>query len=107
MLTPEQIQNILDRTKYKPGWNLESYQGRYEGPHLRIWSETIPDAFTPGAMARFDVHSPIPPMATEADLLEWLLWRIIRIESHEAREFFQIDGKPFADPHGPDADKDL
>jgi hypothetical protein len=38
-----------------------------------------------------------------ADYLEWLLWRTQRIESHECREWFKVDGEPLHDPHAPHA----
>jgi hypothetical protein len=106
-LTVEQMQTAAERVTFRPGWNLAIYQGRYEGPHLRAWCENVPDAYNPDQVTYLDVHSPIPPCRTEADFYDWLLWRLMRVDSHETREFFQVDGKPYADPHGPDADRDL
>jgi hypothetical protein len=107
MLTVSDMAAVLGRMSYKSGWRFEVYEGRHEGPHLRIAAENIPDAYEPGVMARFDVHSSVPPMRDEDAFLDWLLWRLQRIEIHECREFMKLDGKPYSNPHGEDADKDL
>jgi hypothetical protein len=53
-----------------------------------------------------DVHSMLPPMLTEGQFLAWLLWRLKRIEVHEAREFFRVDDQVWDDPHAEHADRD-
>jgi hypothetical protein len=35
----------------------------------------------------------------EESLRLWMAWRLGRIESHEMREFFKVDGRPVFDPH--------
>jgi hypothetical protein len=34
------------------------------------------------------------------------MWRLGRIELHEMREFFQVDGTPVSDPHALHAERD-
>jgi hypothetical protein len=47
------------------------------------------------------IDSPIPPMADTDALHRWLIWRLGRVESHESREFYRVDGFPLFDPHRP------
>jgi hypothetical protein len=105
MLTTTEVQAELDRITYKRHWTFRVYDGDYEGQHLVI-TASVPDAYNPGLMTTLDVHSPLPPMPDAAYLHLWILWRICRIESHEAREFFRVDGQPVSDPHGEHADRD-
>lgn len=106
MLTVPQMQALLDRITYRPGWTFDVYQGRHEGPHLVIRT-SVADAYNPDQTTVLDVHSMLPPMRDEQQFMDWLLWRCSRLEVHEAREFLRVDGKPHSDPHGPDADHDL
>jgi hypothetical protein len=105
MLTTSEIQSVLDRVQYKPGWMLKVYDGRHEGQHIAI-TTVVPDAYDPDTDVTLDVHSMLPPMRDHAAVLEWLAWRLGRIESHECREWLRLDGTCWSDPHGPDADQD-
>jgi hypothetical protein len=105
VLTTAEVQGILSRVTYKPGWTIAAYDGRYEGQHLVI-TTVVPDSTNPEQDTTLDVHSMLPPMRDERALLDWILWRCIRIECHEAREWLQVDGKPWSDPHAEYADQD-
>lgn len=88
---------------------MQVYEGRFEGPHLRI-TITTPNAYSDdndADLVVLDIHSPIPPMQDKGQLADWLLWRLLRIESHECREFFKVKGLTYADPHQDGADRDL
>ena len=92
------LARILRRITYKPGWTVELYGGDYEGPWVDIRFE-CPDAYQPDQTTSIRVRSPVPPTFTDADFVEWLLWRIRRVEDHECREWFKVDGSAWADPH--------
>jgi hypothetical protein len=100
------LQGILARVRYKPGWAFSLYDGRHEGQHVRI-TTVVPDAYDPDKSLTVDVHSMLPPMLSERQFLEWVGWRLRRIECHESREFFRFDGRVFDDPHAENADRDL
>ena len=106
MLTIEQIQAELARITYRPGWTFEAYQGPWEGQHLVIRAEVV-NAFNPATTVTLDIHSMLPPIPDAAYLHRWLAWRLARIEVHEAREFFRVDGKPPFDPHAAGAEHDV
>jgi hypothetical protein len=108
MLTTSQMQAVLDRVTYKNGWAFHIYAGRHEGTHCTI-TTSVPDAYNPDTMTTLSIETFLSPNDTrdEASLVEWLLYRCARIEVHECREFLRLDGKPWSDPHGQDADQDL
>jgi hypothetical protein len=105
MLDIAEIQEELARITYKPGWRFLAYAGEWEGPHLVIQAD-LPDAYNPGQTVVVDIHSMLPPFRDVAGLHAWLAWRLGRIEIHEMREFFRVDGKPIFDPHAPGAERD-
>jgi hypothetical protein len=85
---------------YKNGWTFSVYTDEWEGPHIFIVAR-LPNSYKPSETLDVGVRSAIPPMETVADFHRWLMWRIIRIESHEAREFLRYShgGGPVFDPH--------
>lgn len=105
MLTTPEVQAILERVAYKPGWKIQAYDGRFEGQHIAITTVVI-DAYDTSKTVTLDVHSMLPPMADEQALMSWLAWRLGRIEVHEMREFLHLDGSPWSDPHAEYADQD-
>lgn len=106
LLALHELQNILDECQYKPDWHLTVLPGNFEGPWLCVWAP-IENSYQPDKMTTLDIHSQIPHIFRVGDediFKEWIIWRLSIIEQHEAREFFRDkDGKPFFDPHGPDA----
>lgn len=106
MLSIREVQDHLARVTYKSGWSFEAYDGRWEGHHIVINTQ-VPDAYLPGKTVTLDVHSMLPPLESVDALNRWLMWRLARIEVHEMREFFRIDGKIVDDPHAEFADRDL
>jgi hypothetical protein len=67
---------------------------------------TGPDSYHPERTIRVN-HYLIVPAASydERSWRRWLLDQVLLVESHEACEFFQIDGqRPFAPNHGPGRD---
>lgn len=106
MLTIQEIQNHLTKVTYKPGWSFEAYTGRWEYNHIIIRTE-VPDAETPENTVTLDIHSMLPPMSDTHQFDQWLMWRLARIEIHEMREFYKIEGKVVDSPHNLHAEHDL
>lgn len=107
---------LVRHLQYKPGWTLELTEYANEGGPwhrwLRVYVQT-PDSLT-GAPTTI-IHQiavpdlrelpPGPPGTPERFWRRWLLNRLIGIETHEACEFFTVDGvKPFFPPHEPGVD---
>lgn len=100
-----EMATAASRVAYKPGWKFEIYEGEWEGPHVAI-TAAIPNAYDINSPIVLNIHSPIPPMRDETALHEWLMWRLGRIEIHEMREFYRVDGVCVDDPHGESAGRD-
>lgn len=107
LLTTQEIKDHLETITYKPGWSFEYYVGRYEGPHLVIWTK-VEDAFNPGRTVDLDVQCFLSPNDIDSteSLNKYLAHRLGRIESHECREFLKENGKVIDSPHKPNADRD-
>lgn len=105
MLTTSRLRKHLQRLSYKPGFVFEVYDGRHEGQHLVIRA-TVENSYRPGETVELDIHSPLPPMPSVDYFEAWLLWRLQRIEVHEAMEWFKRDRAPVCDPHRVGADQD-
>lgn len=106
MISTNELAMYIRDVKYKPGWAFRIYDGRYEGQHLVIQTQVI-DAYNPEEIVTLDVHSMLPPMENRKQFMDWLQWRLIRIECHESREFFRVDGVCWSDPHADGADQDI
>jgi hypothetical protein len=105
-MTVDDMNHLIYRFVYKD-WAFSVTDTLWEGPWLRIVAK-LPDAYHPGETLDIGVDSPIPyPLIeTEEDFWKYLMWRIWIIESHEAREFFTVDGEKIFDPHAPGANVD-
>ncbi len=99
-LTLDQLVDAVADLTWVPGWNLSVHPTEHEGPLLRITALGIPDSRKPGHTIDLGVDSHIPPVTTVAELHRWLCWRLVRLASHEAREWLRgPDGQPVFDPH--------
>lgn len=98
MLTFEQLQDEIARVTYRDGWTLAVERTRWEGAVLVV-STRQPDSRADSGFTDLRIVSHIPPMHASGDFRWWLLWRVLRIASHEAREFLRYDGAPIDDPH--------
>lgn len=106
---PAELAWLVQHMQYRPGWifrlmpELDRGQGS-EGLTLVVTSLGY-DTYHPelGEQYRVMHYMPVPPASYNRESWqEWLLEQLLAIESHEACEFFQIDGKrPFAPNHGP------
>lgn len=105
VLTIAETQAHLAKLTYKPGWSFSAYEGLFEGHHIVIRTN-VEDSYHPGEKVTLDIRSPLPPFQDILDLEHWLIWRLSIIETHEAREWLQKDGKPIFDPHADFAERD-
>jgi hypothetical protein len=103
MLSTTEIAEELERVSYKPGWSFEAYEDRWEGPHILIVVKAV-SAYRPVETLDLGIRSALPPFAHPSDLHDWLMWRIGRIEMHELREFYRVDGRLVDDPHASEED---
>lgn len=106
MLTIQQIEDELKKITYREGWKFFVYQGAWEGQHLRI-EATVPDSVELGQDVFLNIETPIPPCPDAQYFHHWLIYRLIRIETHEAREWFKVNGVPVFYPHMDGADRDI
>lgn len=106
MLTIQQIEDELKKITYRNGWKFFAYHGAWEGQHLRI-EATVPDSVELGKNVELKIETPIPPCPDVDYFYHWLIYRLIRIETHEAREWFKVNGIPVFYPHMDGADRDI
>lgn len=99
MLTTAEIAGWIGQMSYRPGWSFQVYETGFEDPWLLILAKNQADSRNPGASIDLGIRSPIPPMENFDQLDRWLIWRLERVESHECREWLQVDGRPIFDPH--------
>ena len=112
---------VPHRISYKPGYTLDMLPPRNTGDMFTITSESrIPgqwtfvvkfeteDSFKPGGTWNGSVYfsdhpphciSPIGDITDRALFFDWIRDCFIRLERHESREWFKIDGKMYDDPH--------
>lgn len=103
---PTVLAELVDKLVYKPGWQFtladtDRGQGS-QGLTLAILI-TTPDSYHQDTKRRVMHYMPVPPAAFNAQSWRrWLFDQVLLVESHEACEFFQIDGvRPFPPHHGP------
>lgn len=98
-MTVAEIADVVSRVTYRPGWRFTVAEPRFEGPRLLIEAQ-VPNSYKPAETVDLRIESPIPFMANEGAFVDWLLWRLLRVESHECREWFRLDGEAIFNPHG-------
>lgn len=99
MLSTAEITERVRQYRYRPGWFLTVVETGFEDPWLRVLATGVMNSYDPQSPIDLGINSPIPPMETVDQLDRWIVWRLQRIESHEAREWLQVDGRPLFDPH--------
>ena len=100
---PPGLRELVKRLRYKPGWVIylgtDNEEDRWLTLHIVSDTE---DSYDNSRRMRVN-HSFLVPMATynETTWLAWLFDRFRDVESHEASEFFMVDGiRVFAPHHG-------
>lgn len=96
--TVDDLRRFFARVAYRPGWRFTVKEDPFEGPHLHIDCQ-LEDAYHPGHMVTLNIISPLPPMSSDEQVIEWLRWRLTRIETHEVREWLRLDGERIYNPH--------
>lgn len=102
MLTPAQLRVILSNISYRPNWEFSLIEGDPEGPKLRILA-TVENSYQPGKMLDLGISTYIPPCRDEQAFLDFLAYRLGRVEIHEAREWLRYKGELVDDPHKEEA----
>jgi hypothetical protein len=101
--TPQHLPGVVESVSYKPGWDFRLVRHVAEdgsgGLQLQIdaWTDDSFD-FTKKRAVR---HLHLVPMASY-NRDEWVAWvfdRVRDIETHEAGEFFRVDGVREFAPH--------
>lgn len=121
---PEILEELVANCKYRPGWEVELQDiqrdedhGRGEGRGLTLVITTLTTnsyaedkrcdtCWSP--ITRYRVHHYFIVPAATYDKRAWQRWlfeQFLKVEQHEAMEFFAIDGeRPFSPIHAPGAD---
>jgi hypothetical protein len=112
---PEELAWLVAELTYRPGWSFKLSDvtdrdtASEEASGLTLLVYTVGyDTYHPenGQTYRVAHHFPVPAATyNEQSWRRWLLDCVIKVETHEACEFFQIDGeRPYAPQHGPGND---
>lgn len=108
---PTVLAELVDNLEYRPGWrfNME-HTDRGQGSRgltFIIRSQGY-DTYHPDRGETYGVYHyfPVPPAAFNRQSWQrWLLDCLIKVETHETCEFFQVAGeRPYAPHHGPGND---
>lgn len=94
----DDLRRIFAGVSYRPGWTFVVWLHPQEGLHVTIDAD-VPNSYDPDSTVHLNIHSPLPPFRTELAVQDWILWRLTRIEVHEASEFLRYKGQLIRDPH--------
>lgn len=106
---PEELKALVDGLTYRPGWrfflaHIDRGQGSV-GLTLVIQADVV-NSYNPDEPKVISHYAIVP--AAAYDVRSWRRWlfdQLVLVETHEAMEFFTIDGaKPYAPSHGPGND---
>jgi hypothetical protein len=97
-LTLDQMRDLLKKVTYRRGWRLSLEQHPFEGVWLTV-EFSVADAYDQTLRQKQRVRTWFPICFDERTFYANLEFRLERIESHEAREFFLIEGERVFDPH--------
>lgn len=102
---PRGLRDLIGSLTYKTGWSFfmqvfrEDPDEPYRGWRFHVISCTE-DSMQPGKVIRVNHAFPIPPTSWNRDTWQsWLFDRVRDVETHEAGEFFRIDGERVLAPH--------
>lgn len=102
---PHALENLVHEVTYKPGWSIwlgeELADDGAGGLKLFIVSSS-PDSYNTDRTIRVRHEFLVPRASYSRDVwAAWIFDRFRDVETHEAGEFFQIDGvREFAPHHG-------
>lgn len=97
----EIFESVISRIQYKPGYALTA-KDKGHGFWEVLWTFTRPDRnriheFEIGQSGSVIVH--LPSIVSIEGLVRQIFAMTVRLEEHEAREFFQYDHRRPFDPH--------
>lgn len=93
------VRFCLNHVAYRPGWYFDVHPTPFgDGCWIFVHGPIIDsEDFT--HILDVDVRMVVPHFDYDREFYDWLEWRLQRIERHESREFFWVDGKPYNSPH--------
>jgi hypothetical protein len=107
------LEQLVSEVTYKDGWNFDlAYINRptehfagSQGLTLIISAE-VPNSIRPGETTNVEHWMAVPPTSWgRASWMRWILDQIILVETHEAMEFYRVNGRaPYFPSHGPGHD---
>ena len=106
---PIELEQLVNSLTYKKNWNFylqEEDRGQESKGLTLVIAISTPDSYHPDEIRRVN-HLMIVPAASydERSWQRWLFEQICLVETHEAMEFFQVEGvRPYAPSHGPGND---
>lgn len=109
----EALAAIIPHITYKDGWtfrlaNKDRPTEHYAGSSglTFIIRADVPNSVKPGEMTYVEHWMAVPPTSWQRDAwVRWILDQIILVETHEAMEFYRVDGfAPYFPAHGPGRD---
>lgn len=107
---PVELDLLVKTCQFRPGWSIALYPDYDRGQGSRgltvsVVVDTV-NSYEPHEAMRVNHLFPVPPAAYDARSWQrWLFERLREVDSHEAAEFYTVDGvKPYAPSHGPGND---
>lgn len=106
---PTALAELVFALRYKPGWTFtlnDVTRGQGSLGLTLIINVRTPDSYHPEQHITVQHFMPVPPAAyDERSWRRWLFEQLLLVETHEACEFFRLDGdRPYAPSHGPGND---
>jgi hypothetical protein len=105
MIIQERIQTLLSRIDYKGYEYAFSYKEGDPYGKFNIYRREIDatDKYSQPAkfVTTFDIPIEVLQFMNDDSIFEMVFAATLRVELHEVKEFFKIDGKPYKDAHGP------
>ncbi|MCV7174910.1 hypothetical protein [Mycolicibacterium sphagni] len=93
------VTSLLYASHYRPGWTITAHPCPFSGHIWLLIDAQVIDSENHTDTTRIGVRAVVPDFEYPAQFYDWLAWRLERIERHESREFFWVNGKPWNSPH--------
>jgi len=97
-----QIEGWLKRVSYKPGWRIELRLDQFPITGFLQVSilAKVPDSYHPSDQIEVGSVAVLPShLCSLEEFAKWLGFILREREIHECREWLQVDGKVFDNPH--------
>jgi hypothetical protein len=105
-LTELQVEALLDRISYKPDWRLEwqFFDSKDGDLHIRLWWVFKRADCLTGEKGEGTSGETIARVRSFEQIARIVFANALACETHEAREFYQVDGQRIFNPHEPTID---